>query len=132
MHQNLKRNKDRSFLRFTRVYIYCSNTRKPWNKLTKAEQDDKNFKWFCRKWFVVSNGDITEDDMKNHEKNCPEVYEYIEGVNDNVENPAKDWKQCSFWYDIYESFPLTEYDLKLLINVLGLRMVHFINVNRNK
>ena len=130
MHQNLKHHKDQAFLVFHRVYIYITNTKKPWNELTNKQREHKKFKWRVVKLFVMANGPITPADIEWHMANCPETFEYAAGVNDsNFDLTVPEWKHCSHDYHIYEGFPLTEYDTKLLINTLGLRMCHLVNVN---
>jgi hypothetical protein len=135
MHQNLKNHKERAFLLFYRVYIYRNNTKKPWNKLSLTEREDKKFKWDAIKLFVMSNGVITSEDVINHLNTCPEAFEYTTGTNKDAFKDVmtnEKWSNTSIWIDIYEPFPLTEYDSKLLINALGLRMCHFVNTKNKK
>jgi hypothetical protein len=134
MHQNLKNHKERAFLLFYKIYIYRNNTKKPWNKLNLEEREKEDFKWDTVKLFIMSNGVLTEKDVVHHLEICPETFEYTTGTNKDVFKDVminKDWKHTSIWVDIYEPFPLTEYDTKLLINAIGLRMCHFVNV-KNK
>jgi len=128
VHQNLKTHMDKSFLLFYKSYTYITNTKKPWDKLTIKERERKNFKWRCQKMFILANGEITQKDVEDHYKNCPEMFEYVEGTN--TYSNEKVWPIESRWTEIYPPFPLTEYDAKLLINTIGLRMCHFINVNK--
>jgi len=129
MHQHLKQHPERAFLHFIRVYCYITNTKKPWDKLTNAQREHKDFKWTVRKWFFAANAPIiTVEDIKHHETICPEL-DRTPGVNDKCEDPTDDWKCRSEFYEIYPPFPLTEYDTQLLINTLGLRMFHMMNVH---
>lgn len=131
MHQNLKQHKDKAFLVFHRVYIYLTNTKQPWDKLTNKQREAKGFDWKVIKLFVMTNGPLTKEHIIQHMENCPETFEYVDGVNKGgLDLVVKDWKQTSNYFEIYEGFPLTEYDAKLLINTLGLRMCHFINTKR--
>lgn len=131
MHQNLKNHLDQAFLLWQKVYIYITNTKRPWDELPMKEREDKKFKWTCVKLFVLSNKPISKKDVEEHMKTCPETYEYVEGTNKNgFDLNPNNWKPCSVWYDIYPPFPLTEYDAKLLINTVGLRMCHFINARK--
>ena len=76
----------------------------------------------------MANGPLTDEDIINHMKNCPEAFEYVDGVNKGgLELEVSEWKITSHYFEIYDGFPLTEYDSKLLINTLGLRMCHFVN-----
>jgi len=127
MHGDLSRNPEKAFMLFTKVYVYNTNTKKPWNKLTAKQRNHKNFQWTCSKWFFVSNEPLTIEDVNNHIIDCPELKESADNILKNNVNPVKKWKQNAAWADIYAFFPLTEYDLKLLLNVIGIRMLHFVN-----
>lgn len=132
MHQNLKNHKEKAFLLFQKVYIYRTNNKKPWDQLTFAEREDIKFKWDVIKFFIISNGEITKQDIWDHLEFCPESFEYVSGTNAPIDiwRNDKTWNVKSIWFDIYPPFPLTEYDAKLLMNTIGLRMCHFINTKR--
>ena len=127
MNEHLKSHTDKAFMMFTKVYIYNTNTKKPWDKLTEKDKTNKKFKWYCEKWFCISKGKITSDDMKNHLKICPELKEPEGSINERHVNFTKGWVRHSKFYRMYDAYPLTEYDLKLLLNVIGIRMLHFVN-----
>ncbi len=42
------------------------------------------------------------------------------------EDVTKKWKHTSEWYHIYPSTKLNAYDVKLLLRIIGIRMLHFI------
>ena len=131
MYEDLKRNLDKAMLLFTKVYVYHTNTKKPWNELTPKQMNDTKFKWACGKWFMLSNDTITSNQVKTHIKSCPELVEDADKILKNNNNPFAKWKQHSEWYNIYEAYPIKgELELKLLINTIGLRMLHFVNNKR--
>jgi len=127
INEILKVNKN-GFMVFTKVYIYNTNTKKKWIDLTEKDKNSDKFSWYCEKWFFISKKDITEENVLEHFKYCPE----LNGEDKNSyifkkhKKPDKDWKNHSKWIRIYDSYPLTVYDFKLLLNVIGIRMLHFI------
>lgn len=124
MNEDLKRHPEQRLLYFTKVYVYTTNTKKPWNKI---DLNDKKLEWFCAKWFCISKDILTENMVKNHINNCPELKESIDDLSKKNSDPSKNWKYKSEWYHIYPEVPLKdEGELKLLINTIGLRMLHFI------
>jgi len=127
MNEDLRRNLDKAFLLFTKVYIYNTNTKKPWNRITNKEMNSKKFKWYCSKWFCISKHPITAKEVENHIISCPELVEDKDNVLKNCASPSKGRKHHSVWYDVYDPYPLrNEEQLKILINTIGLRMLHFI------
>ncbi len=126
MHQHLKNHPEEVFMWFQKVYVYCTNTKKPWDKLTIKERESKKFQWTCYKYFCVSKFPITEEDIRDHEKICPESIEMIPGTNDNTHMNKENWIK-SKWYDVYGAHPIIEYDLQLLNTLIGIRMIHFVN-----
>ena len=127
MNEHLKAHMNLAFMRFVKVYVYHTNTKKPWDKLTEKERNAKDFKWLCQKWFCVSKNELKAKDIKKHFDICPELKEPEGSVNEKHVDLYKGWKQHSEYYKIYPEYPLTEYDLKLLLNVVGIRMIHFVN-----
>lgn len=126
MHENLKGHPEAVFMYFQKVYNYMTNTGK-WSELTERQKNKKGFEWTITKLFVVSKHPITVDDYYQHMENCPEMIDETAGVNDKVVKPFTKWKNT---YDdplVYAPHPITEYDLKLLLHVIGVRMIHFIN-----
>ena len=130
MNEDLKRNPDKAFMHFTRVYVYITNTKKPWDELKDKEMKSKKFKWNVSKWFCVSKNKLKREDLIKHFEECPEIHEKgYDGINKRQEEmfkKPKGWKHQSLFFHIYESRPLEVYDLKLLIECLGLRMTHFV------
>ena len=56
---------------------------------------------------------------------CPELRG--NSLDKHAVQPKKN-KITSYWYKMYETWPIAdEYDLKLLINTIGLRMMHFVD-----
>jgi hypothetical protein len=131
MNEDLRRHPERAFLLFTKVYQYTTNTKNPWNMLTDKERNDKTFQWSCNKWFFISKHPLTEAQCLRHIRTCPELYEEVDNVLKNNVDPSKKWKYISHWFDIYEAYPLrNEEQFKLLVNTIGLRMLHFVeNLN---
>lgn len=130
MHENLKTHPEKAFMLFYKVYIYITNTDKKWNDLTTKQKEKRGFKWGCVKLFVMSNGKITKQDIEKHIETCPEMFQYIDGVNKKKHRfNSSNWNKYSEDYVIYEPHPITEYDAKLLLNTIGVRMLHFINTN---
>ncbi len=126
MNEDLKRNPSKAFMLFTKVYVYTTNTKKPWHKLKTKEMNSKKFEWYCQKWFFMSRTHPTEADVKHHLKTCPELKETEDNILKNNFGPK--WKHTSYFYHIYDSYPLKDaYDFKLLINTIGLRMLHVVN-----
>ena len=126
MNMDYKNGRKKPMLLFSKVYVYKTNTKKPWNKLTEKQLNDKKFQWSCIKWFIISNKELTEKDVKTHISSCPE----LENNEFDKHLPGIKWKHESYWFNIYNPVPITkEYDLKLLIETIGLRMLHFINNN---
>ena len=119
---------------FSKVYIYKTNTKKPWDYLTKHTPkvfDSKKFRWACNKFFILHpNLEVTQEEIEHHIKNCPELGEINEGrfcnYSDKCEDATKKWKHTSEWYHIYPSTKLNAYDVKLLLRIIGIRMLHFI------
>lgn len=128
MREDLRRNKDKSFLLFTKCYVYTTNTRVPWDKLTLEEMNNSDFRWYCVKWFFISKRVLTEQEVENHVKNCPELQESADELSKRSVDVGCNFVEKSEWYNLYESYPIAnEYDLKLLINTIGLRMIHFVD-----
>ena len=126
MNEDLKRHPELAPYLFTKVYIYVTNTKKPWNQLTEKDFADKKFKWYCNKWFFISSKKLTEDVVKEHINDCPELREKLDDISKKTPNLNKNWKFKSEWYNIYPEVPLRdEGELKLLVNTIGLRMLHF-------
>ena len=124
MNEDLKRNPEKAMLLFTKVYIYGTNTKKPWDKLNKKEMNKSTFKWECGKWFFLSKHHPTKEQVIEHIKSCPELVEDA----DNILKNNKRSEMKAHFYHIYESYPLrNEEQLKLLLNTIGVRMLHFIN-----
>jgi len=127
MNEDLKRNPNKAFMLFQKAYIYHTNTKKPWIKLTDKEKNNKKFRWYCNKWFILSNHQVTEAEVLEHINNCPELKESADKILKNNINPTKNWKHHSEWVDVYKTFPIRdEHEFKLLVNTIGLRMLHFI------
>lgn len=125
MHEHLKMQPEKAFMHFTKVYVYHTNSKKPWNKLTEEEKMKKGFEWGVSKWFCVSKKTpLTQKDIEHHLKICPENIEVIPGPNTKAIEKRKNIG--SSYYHIYPSHPLTEYDLQLLLSVIGTRMIHFV------
>jgi hypothetical protein len=127
MNEMLKVNKN-GFMVFTKVYIYNTNTKKPWNELTEKDKNKNEFSWYCEKWFFVSKRKINELDVIEHFKYCPELIgeDKDSWIFKKHKKPDGDWKNHAKWVRIYPSAPLTVYDFKLLLNVIGIRMLHFV------
>lgn len=126
MHENLKTQPDKVFMYFQKVYNYMTNTAK-WSELTEKQKTSKGFEWTISKLWVVSKKPITIDDYYDHQTHCPELYSETPGVNDKAFKPMKGWKKMYEDPQIYGAHPITEYDLKLLLHILGVRIIHFIN-----
>lgn len=128
MNEDLRRNPDKAMMLFTKVYVYTTNTKKPWDKLKPKELNDKKFQWFCNKWFFISKTPLTEEKVNKHIENCPELYEEADSILTNNIDPTKKWKHTSKWAHIYNSYPLrNEEQFKTLVNCIGLRMLHFVD-----
>ena len=126
MNEDLKRHPDKAFMLFQKVYIYYTNTKKPWIELSEKEKNSKKFKWYCDKWFVLSKKQVTEKQVIEHIKTCPELKESADDILKNNVDPTKKWKHHSIWTDVYKGFPIRdEHEFKLLVNTIGLRMLHF-------
>jgi len=131
MNLDYKNGTKKPMLLFTKVYVYKTNTKKPWDKLTTKEFDSKKFEWTCIKWFMVSNEPLTEQEVKDHIKSCPELEN--NKFDKHLPKDKTKNKNTSYWYDIYAEQPIVgEYDLKLLIDTIGLRMLHFVNNRSDK
>lgn len=127
MNLDYKNGAKKPMLLFTKIYIYATNTKKPWNKLTEKDMDNKKFQWTCTKWFIISNNPLVIKEVEEHIKSCPE----LENNKFDKHVPKSRWKNTSYWYEMYTPTPIVgEYDLKLLIEAIGLRMLHFINNKR--
>ena len=127
MHENMKVSGN-AFMWFSKVIIYKTNTKKKWSKLTKRETKAKGFKFIAPKLFVVSkNREVTQQQIEDALLTNPDFNEQQSGINDKSGSLTKDWKYCSSDYIIYGAHPITEYDLKLIINLLGIRMIQFVS-----
>ncbi len=128
MNLDLSRNPEKALLLFTKVYIYTTNTKKPWIELTPKQRNAKNFEWYCPKWFFLSKKPLSQLGVIKHIKTCPELVESADNILKNNAQVDKKWKHKSFWCDIYPFYPLRdEKDLKTVINTIGVRMLHFVN-----
>ena len=126
MHENLKTQPDKVFMYFQKVYNYMTNTAK-WSELTEKQKISKGFEWTISKLWIVSKTPITVDDYYQHLERCPELYNETAGVNDQMFKPMKNWKKTYEDPLIYGAHPITPYDLKLLLHVIGIRMIHFVD-----
>ena len=129
MHEYLKEHPEKSFLLWQSVYIYHTNTKKKWSELTQKDKDNKNFKWFASKMFMLAKKPVTVADIEKYIKESPEFddMDIPNSTNSKSSNPSDSWKHHSVDYVIYGWFPLTHYDVKLLFNVMSPRMLHLIN-----
>lgn len=123
MNEYLKEHPERAFISFYKVYIYGTNKGK-WTELSQEDKDSPGFKWDVSKAFFLSKRRITAEDVKNHftVNGCKCEGEDPEGTTNTKCKKSKLTKD----YVIYGGIPLTGYDAKLLLNVIGLRMLHFV------
>lgn len=128
MHENMKGRLEDAFMIFHRVYIYSNNTKKHWNDLTDKDKTHPNFKWTVAKLFCLAKKPATCEDIALHIKYCPELNESAEGINDKAVKVDTDkWKHRTDSYIIYQGHPVNVYDVKLLLHLIGVRMIHFIH-----
>ncbi len=126
MHEHLKEHPEEAFMLFTKVYIYSNNTNKKWSQLIQQDKDSKDFKWSVIKLLFLSKNPLTELDIKEYWKNSPELDDPPDSTNTKAVDGTAKWKKKTEDYIIYNYFPVTAYDVKLILNILGIRMTHFI------
>jgi len=122
MHELEKISGD-SFMWFMKVYIYYSNTSKPYNSLSQKEKLDKKLELDVPKLFVISKKkDITIEDIERSIREDPD----FQGSLDKMVINRNKWKKWSKDYIVYGAHPISIYDFKLLINLFGVRLLRFI------
>jgi hypothetical protein len=128
MHEHLKEHPEKSFLFWTVVYIYYNNTKTTWDKLTQEQKDNKDFRWHVAKLFCVSKKTLKDVDIIGCMSDGAEFddLKFENNTNSKFEGPMTKWENKSTYYEIHTCFPLTAYDLKLLLNLFSPRMLHFI------
>lgn len=126
MHEHLKEHPEKAFILFTKVYIYYNNTKTPWSKLKQKQKDNKNFKWFVSKLFCLSKNPLTKKDVIEYWDNCPEFDTQKVTTNSKSVSIAHNWKVCTKDHIIYGWHPVKAYDVKVLLNTIGIGMCHFI------
>lgn len=125
MHENLKTQPDKVFMWFQKIYEYKTNTGK-WRDLTEKDRQKKNFQWTIVKMFAVSKNPMTAEDYYKHLKECPELKEDVPGTNDKAVHRHPKWRKTYSDALVYTPHPITPYDLKMLLNTIGIRMIHFV------
>lgn len=128
MNEDLKRHPDKALYHFIKVYVYHTNTIQPWDKLSPKDMGKKTFRWSVTKWFFISKTPtLTKKDIEGHIQNCPELKESIDDLASKNISPTASWRTISHYYHIYPSIPLKdEGEYKLLVNTIGLRMLHHV------
>lgn len=121
MHEKLKMHPEEAFMLFTKIYIWYANTKTPYTKLTVKEKEGKNFKHEVAKIFCISKHKVTPENIELYLLNSPE-----EDLAPHFKKKRNQSWVKSVDYEIYGYHPISAYDLKLLLNVIGIRMLHFI------
>ncbi len=126
MNENMKDN-ETAYMYFHKVYIYVTNTKTKFSQLTEKEKKKKNFQWYSIKHFLLAKNKVkTMDEVLDVINKDPDLREEQSGVNDRgVKTDDKQWKHKSYDYVIYGCQPLTVYDVKLLLNIFGIRLFRF-------
>lgn len=114
---------DEPLLYFQKVYVYITNTDKPWNKLTNEDMSKKKFSYVCHKWYFIVKKKLSKRDIDKHFRTCNDGH----NVSEFYDMAKKRDIGYSVFYDFYEPVPLSEYDLKLLLNTIGIKILHFVN-----
>ena len=124
MHEYWKEHPEKAFMLFTKVFIYKNNSGTKWSELTQDQKDDPEFKWSCTKMFVLSKRPISPEDAKRAYENSPEMDDVNlpNSTNSKADDPHSGWPSD---FVIYPFFPCSAYDVRLLINTVGLRRLHF-------
>lgn len=122
MHEKEKISEE-TFMWFRKVYVYYSNTSKPFSKLSKKEKLSKKLELRVPKLFVLSKDrNITDEQVRDLGNNDPDCSYNL----DSLVPEKKRWKKCSKEYITYDPHPINVYDFKLLINLLGVRLLRFV------
>lgn len=129
MNEYLKERPEKAFLLFTKVYIYMTGTKKKWSELSQEEKETPGFRWDCVKMCFLSKNPLTEEQIINYIKT--DTTELNEPPNTTNSKSIKNKKLMSLLttkdYIIYGYFPLRACDVKVLLNTIGIRMLHFID-----
>lgn len=129
MNEYLKERPEKAFLLFTKVYIYMTRTKKKWSQLTQEEKETPGFRWDCAKMYFLSRKPLTEEQIINYittdttELNEPEDTTNSKSVKNKKLLNLLNTKD----YIIYPFFPLRACDVKVLLNTIGIRMLHMID-----
>lgn len=123
MHEELKRKENG--LWFNKVYFYYTNTTKPYSQLKEKDINKKGFDLICPKLFFIGNKKmLTETEVIWSINEDPDIGS-MDGFDANNLKDKK-WKTWKRDILVYGGHPITIYDMKLLINLLGVRLLRFV------
>jgi len=120
MHETQKITR-KSYMWFYKIYAYYTNTKKKYSALS-ADDKLKCEMEVVKYWVLAKNDKLTQEDIVESIMADPDMY----GFTDQFVVKDKKWKYWSKDYVAYPPHPLTQYDVKLLVNIFGIRLFRLI------